>query len=151
MYKTDKYDWSKFEEISLDSNKLLFELQYTDPNNGHYDFATAEFGGDPSKMKMPSAFTMVIDDDGQGPIKLSEAINHMADTYLKDGCFITGWEIKPCDEEGKQTNRETSNDFTKAMRENSIRIGKDKLAGKRNVDGTLRDSNVIKFPKKRAQ
>ena len=150
MYKTNKYDWTNFEEISLESNKLLFELQYTDPNNGYYDFATAEFGGDPSKMKMPSAFTNVIDDDGQGPIKLSDAINHIADTYLGDGCFVTGWEIKPCDEYGTQTNREPS-DWTRAMIENSTRIGKDKLAGKRNVDGTLRDSNVIKFPKKQAQ
>ena len=147
MYKTNKYDWTNFEEISLESDKLLFELQYTDPNNGYYDFATANFGGDPSKMKMPSAFTIVDDSCGQGPVKLSEAINMTAD-WLKDGCFITGWEIKPCDEYGTQTNRETS-DWTRAMIKNSTRIGK--LAGKRNVDGTLRDSNVIKFPKKRAQ
>ena len=149
MNKTDKYDWSKFEEISLDSNKLLFEFQYTDPNNGYYDFATANFGGDPSKMKMPSAFTIVDDSCGQGPVKLSEAINMTAD-WLEDGCFVTGWEIKPCDEYGTQTNRETS-DWTRAMIKNSKKIGEDKLAGKRNVDGTLRDSNVIKFPKKRAQ
>jgi hypothetical protein len=150
MYKTNKYDWTNFEEISLESDKLLFELQYTDPNNGYYDFATANFGGDPSKMKMPSAFTNVIDDDGQGPIKLSDAINHIADTYLGDGCFVTGWEIKPCDENGRQTNRETS-DFVKAMTKNSKRIGDEKRAGKRNVDGTKVGSNVIKFPKKRAQ
>ena len=152
MYRTEKYDWNNFEEISLESDRLLFEITYIDPKQKYYCANTANMGGDEDvksgRIQAPIELGGTCDDScGQGPIKLSEAINQTAD-WLDDDCIITGWEIKPCDENGQQINRESS-DFVKWMYANSERIGDEKKAGLRNADGTLTGSNVIKFEKKR--
>jgi len=151
MYRTKKYNWNNFEEISLESNKLLFEITYMDPKEQYYCANTANMGGyeDVKSGKIEVPIEMggcTMDDCGHGPVKLSDAINQTAD-WLDDDCVITGWEIKPCDENGQQVNRESS-EFAKWIIENSTRVGNEKKAGLRNANGTLTGSNVIKFPKK---
>lgn len=151
MYKTDKYDWSKFEEVSLDSDRLLFEITYQDPAKQYYCANTARFGSEADvksgKIEVPIRLGGTVDDSyGQGPIKLSEAINRTAD-FLPEGSMITGWEIKPCDEDGRQEHSEPS-EFVKWMCANAERVGREKQEGIRRPDGKLVHDNVVAFPGK---
>jgi len=151
MYKTEKYDWSNFEEISLDSNRLLFEFTYQDPARQYYCANTGNFGSEADirsgRIEKPIMLGGTTDDScGQGPIKLSEAINQTAD-WLPEGSMITHWEIKPCDEEGNQESREPS-EFVRWMWDNAERVGREKEAGIRRPDGKLAHDNVVKFPNK---
>ena len=151
MYKTEKYDWSKFEEISLDSDRLLFEITYQDPTSQYYCANTGNMGSEADvksgKLEMPIKMGGTTDDScGQGPIKLSEAINRTADC-LPEGSMITHWEIKPCNEDGNQESREPS-EFVRWMWENSARVGREKQEGKRRPDGKLVHNNVVKLPGK---
>ena len=104
MIKTDKYDWTNFEDVKLESDRLLFDIIYTDPNSGWYCAKTAKFSGNPKDLEEPIGFNLV-ESSSAGPIRLSDAINEIGE-LLEDGCKIIGWEIKPCDDMGFKTNED---------------------------------------------
>lgn len=143
MYNTEKYDWTDFEEISLDSDRLLFEIVYDDPNCRYYCAETAKYSGDAKKLKAPIKITMC-EDSSQGPIKLSDAINEVAG-FLPDGSVITGWEIRPCDENGRKEFR--PNPFSDWMLNNTKEIAAKRTKDKKDNP----NPNVIPLSKYRSK
>ncbi len=118
MYKTDKFDWTNFEDVYLESDRLLFDIIYTDPNSGWYCAKTAKFSGNPKDLLEPIGFNL-IESSNAGPIRLSDAINEFGE-LLEDGCEIIGWEIKPCDDMGNKTNEDKT--FADWMTNNTKKI-----------------------------
>lgn len=118
MKKTDKFDWTNFEDVKLESDRLLFDIIYTDPNSGWYCAKTAKFSGNPKDLEEPIGFNLV-ESSNAGPIRLSDAINEIGE-LLEDGCKIIGWEIKPCDDMGFKTNEDKT--FSNWMTNNTKRI-----------------------------